>query len=188
MYTWHFTFDDQPAVRDLAAAYQARLEGLPGLDLVPARWLHLTIQDVGFTDEVGDEDLAAIVAAARRRLASLSPEQVRLGPARVTSEGILLDVEPAAGLMAIRTELRAAISEVWSAAKVLGPAEWTPHVGIAYSSTSAPGAPCVTALAKSGATAESVIQSVQLIILGRDQHMYEWETYTSIQLTRGGAA
>jgi len=26
--------------------------GLPGLDLVPARWLHLTTQGVGFTVEV----------------------------------------------------------------------------------------------------------------------------------------
>jgi 2'-5' RNA ligase len=169
----------------LAAAYQARLAGLAGLDLVSARWLHLTTQGVGFTDEVGDEDVAAIVVAARRRLASVSPEQVRLGPARVTPEAILLDVEPTAGLMAIRTALRAAISDVWSADKVPESAEWAPHVSIAYSSTSAPSSPYVTALAKCGATAGSLIQSVHLIILGRDQHMYEWVTHASIQLSRG---
>jgi hypothetical protein len=30
-----FTFEDQPAVCELAAAYQARLASLPGLDPVP---------------------------------------------------------------------------------------------------------------------------------------------------------
>src|ERR1700683_953668 len=51
-YTGHITFDEVPAVRDLAARAQARLAGLPGLDLVPARWLHFTTQGVGFTVEV----------------------------------------------------------------------------------------------------------------------------------------
>jgi hypothetical protein len=185
MYTWHFTFDDQPAVRDLAALYQARLAGLPGLDLVPTRWLHLTTQDVGFTDDVGEEDLAAIIVAARRRLASGCRQRVRFGPACVTSEGILLEVEPAAGLMAVRAALRAAICDIWPADKMPGSAEWTPHVSVAYSNTSAPSAPYVTALTQCHATAQCLIQSVQLIVLGRDRHVYEWASYASVQLADG---
>jgi hypothetical protein len=74
-YAWHVTFADIPSVGRLAARARARarLAGLPGLDLVPARWLHLTMQDVGFTDEVPDADLAAIVAAARRYLTGTPP-------------------------------------------------------------------------------------------------------------------
>jgi hypothetical protein len=33
MYSFHFTFEDQPAVCELATAYQARLADLAGLDL-----------------------------------------------------------------------------------------------------------------------------------------------------------
>lgn len=86
MYAFHFTFGDQPAVRELAAACHGRLAGLPGLDPVPARWLHLTVQDVGFTAEVADRDVAAIAVAARARLASL-------GPARVTAD-VTISVRP----------------------------------------------------------------------------------------------
>ncbi len=43
MYYWHVTFPEAPAVQAFAAAARERLAGLPGMDLVPGQWLHLTI-------------------------------------------------------------------------------------------------------------------------------------------------
>ncbi|MGW0804747.1 hypothetical protein [Nonomuraea sp. NPDC002799] len=43
MYAFHTTFQDQPALHRLVAAYQAPLSALKGLDLNPHRWLHLTM-------------------------------------------------------------------------------------------------------------------------------------------------
>ncbi len=60
-------------MQELAANARARLIGLPGLDLVPGQWLHLTTQGVGFTDEVSDNDLTAITSAARTRLTAVKP-------------------------------------------------------------------------------------------------------------------
>jgi hypothetical protein len=63
LHAWHLTFGDQTVsrgraeLRRVAGDYQARLAGLPGLGLVPAEWLHLTVQPVGFADEVGAGDL-----------------------------------------------------------------------------------------------------------------------------------
>jgi len=183
MYTWHFTFDGQAAVHDLAARYQAQLAGLPGLDLVPARWLHLTTQGVGFTDEVSDDDLMAIISAARRHLAPIPAVTATLGPAQVTPGAILLNVSPAAGLREIRDGLRAAIGEVWSAGQVPESAEWMPHVSVAYSNSTAPSQPYAAALADCDETAQTLIQAVELIVLQRDKHMYEWSTRAEIRLT-----
>src|SRR5581483_7129115 len=47
--------------------------------LVPGRWLHLTTQGVEFTDTVTDADIAAIIAAARDRLAAVEPPMVMVG-------------------------------------------------------------------------------------------------------------
>src|ERR1035438_8497606 len=80
MYTWHVTFGEMPCVGDLAAHVQARLAGLPGLDLVPGRWLHLTTQGVGFTDEVVSADVVAIVDAAQRRPAGGEPAHGEIRP------------------------------------------------------------------------------------------------------------
>jgi hypothetical protein len=65
-YAWHLTFGEQTVLRGraqllrVAGACQARLAGLPGLDLVPAEWLHLTVQPVGFADEVAGAVRAGI--------------------------------------------------------------------------------------------------------------------------------
>lgn len=181
MYTWHFTFGTQPAVQALAAGYQDRLRGLPGLDIVPERWLHLTTQGVGFQDEVSDQDATAIVQAAADQLRALPPQQVTLGPAKVTPEAILLDVTPVTGLTAIRTGLRAATAKVWDASRVMESDQWTPHVSVAYSNGTGLAAPYVDSVA-GGGTAEATIGEVQLIVLNRDEHMYEWTTYAAVQL------
>lgn len=183
MYTWHITFDDQPSILDLAARYQARLSGLPGLDLIPARWLHLTTQGVGFTDEVSDTEVDAIVDRARQRLAKVDPVQATLGPATVTPEAILLNVAPLPELRRIRDELRASITDVWGPDRLMEGDDWTPHVSVAYSNSTAPAPPYLAAV-ENGGTASVPISHVQLIVLDRDQRMYEWTTRADIPLGR----
>lgn len=83
-YTWHITFADQPAAHRLVDHYARVLDGLPTLDRVPLRWLHLTMQGLGFTDEVGHDDVEQIVHATRAHIAQLAPFTITLGPARAT--------------------------------------------------------------------------------------------------------
>jgi hypothetical protein len=182
MYTWHVTFGDQPAVRDLAARGRARLRDVPGLDLVPDPWLHLTTQGVAFSDEVSAADLAAITAAARPRLAAVPPADVTVGPARVLDEGIACDARPAGALSPVRDAVRAAIGDVWGQARVPGEADWWPHVSLAYASADGPAAPAEAALAGFTAAAAITVAEIQLILLGRDEHVYQWETQAAIRL------
>lgn len=182
MYTWHITFGRYPAVAEVAAEVQARLAGLPGLDLVPARWLHLTVQGIGFTDEVSDADIDRIVEATRDRLRTITPPKATIGPARTASEGIAFNVEPVEPLAALRNELRAAIADVWGADHVPESDDFTPHVSVAYSNTTGPGDAYDAALAGENGTAGLLVDAVQLIVLDRDQHMYEWTTRADVPL------
>ena len=181
MYTFHVTFADQPAVHELAAQARQRLAHLDGLDLVPDRWLHLTMQGVGFTDEVTDTDLAAIIIAASARLAKASPVVATLAPPRVASEGIACGVGPDRALTPARDALRAAIGEVWGSGLVPEEPEWSPHVSIAYASADRSGDVFEAALDRlEGASA--AVRAVDLIRLGRDQRSYEWETVARLPL------
>lgn len=181
MYTWHFTFADQPAITALAASYEHMLAGLPDLEMVPSQWLHLTTQGVAFTDEIGQDDVTAIISQARDRIKDIPPLRVTLGPARVTPEAVLLDVAPADGLVAIRSRLREAIATVRGMDQVLDGEQWVPHVSVAYSSGTAPVFPYVEAVSPGG-TAECVISDVDLIELNRDHRMYEWDTVATARL------
>jgi hypothetical protein len=182
MYAWHVTFLDQPAVQDLAARARAVLRDVPRLELVPGPWLHLTVQDVGFSDEVSGDDLAAITAGARSRLAAVPAAAVTIGPARVLDEGIGGDAHPAAALSPVRDAVRAAIGDMWGPGRVPGQADWWPHVSLAYASADGPEAPAAAALAGFDAAADITVSEIQLILLGRDEHLYQWETRAAVSL------
>ncbi len=81
MYTWHITFD-QPIHSGPGGPRTGQAHRPARTRPVPGRWLHLTAQGVGFTDTVTDADIAAIIAAARDRLAAVEPPTGTVGPAR----------------------------------------------------------------------------------------------------------
>jgi len=110
-YTWHVTFDADSPVRALAAAYQAAVD-LPFLDRVPLAGLHLTVQGVGFTDEVPRTELDAVVSAAGEALAAIPGFTLALGPADADEQGVPLAVRPFAPITAVRHALRRAIGAV----------------------------------------------------------------------------
>src|SRR5512135_2409914 len=112
-YAWHLTFEGQPDLHALADRYQRALAGRPGLDLVPHRWLHLTVQGVGFTDEVPATNALAVTDAARRRLARLGPVRLTFHRPAVFTESVVLRPAPAEPVTQIRQQIRAAVGEVW---------------------------------------------------------------------------
>jgi 2'-5' RNA ligase len=193
LYAWHLTFGDQTVsrgradLRRVVGGYQTRLAGLPGLDLVPAEWLHLTVQAVGFADEVGPGDAERIVAAVRRRCAAVAPPRLTLGPAQLQAEGVWLPAAPAAAVRRVRAAVRAGIAEVWGAARVPEPAgAFTPHVSLAYSNTEGPDAPFASALAGIAPRSATVeVAAIQAISLGRDAHLYRWETLATVPFGTG---
>jgi len=175
-YTWHFTFADQPGAARLVADYMPLFEKLPTLDPVPLRWLHLTTQGIGFTDEVDRGDLDRIIDAARERCSRLEPFAVTLGPAHVDAETVQMPVGPTEPLVRVRAAIRDAIADVWGQDNVPEPADgFRAHVTLGYSNAAGPAEPIAAALARHGdRLAEVVVTAVSLIDLNRDRKAYEW--------------
>jgi 2'-5' RNA ligase len=180
-FTWHLTFQDTPQVHDLAIRYRAALAHLPGLDLVPDRWLHLTMQGLGFIGDVTDQDAHKIADAATIRLAAVRAFDLELDRPTITPEAIRWD-PVSLGPTLVRSAIRTAISDVWP--EVPEAAEgFSAHVTIAYSNSNGPAAPVSDALAKvPSSPAITRITHADLIVLNRDHHMYEWETFASVPL------
>jgi 2'-5' RNA ligase len=181
MYTWHVTFDDQPQLHELVSAYQAALSPLPGLDLIPGRWLHLTMQGIGFTDEVSEREIVDIADAARKRLTNQHPVSLTVGPASVDPEAIMFEVTPTDALSPVRSAIRAAISDIRGAAEVPESEEWTPHISLAYSNSSNAAASYVTAVESvSNPPVTLTISKAHLIELNRDAQLYQWTTKAEV--------
>lgn len=182
-YTFHLTFDDQHELHRLAADYRSALKPFPGLDLIPDQWLHLTMQGLGFADQVSDTDVDAVIEAARDTLARVEPFTLEFTRPVITPEAILWAVDPA-GPSAVRDAIREAIGRVWP--EVPEPATgFRAHVSIAYSNSEGPAAPIATALETVHTEPAHVrVDAAQLIVLNRDNTMYEWTTRAAIPLGR----
>lgn len=183
-WTVHVTWRDQPAVQRHAAAARQRLEGIEGLDLIPGDWLHLTMQGLGFTDEVDPGDLDRITDAAKTRLASVAPVTVTLSAPEPASEGVACWAGPPGVLDPVRDAVRAAIGDVWGAGRVPESRDWRAHVSIAYASREIDSGPVASALTGLG-TVTATVTEVQLLRLGRDRRLYEWDTATPLRLGPG---
>ena len=179
LYTFHFTFAAQPAVQELAAQAREQLAAFAWLDPVPGEWLHCTTQGVGFAGEVSEADLSAIADAARARFATVAAAAVTITAPHAAGEGALCDVVPAGSLDRARDAARAAIADVWGADRVPEAPEWTPHVSVAYANADGPADPVDAALTGIQ-PATAILSALDLIRLGRDRHVYEWETIASI--------
>lgn len=104
---------------------------------------------------------------------------------RAASEGVASRVIPGGALDPARDALRAAIGDVRGSGKVPEAVEWSPHVSYAYANADAEGGPCDAALDGLGPV-PVIVTRVELIRLGRDRRVYEWETMASLPLGDSG--
>jgi 2'-5' RNA ligase len=183
-YTWHATFSGEPVMQRINDDFAPVVANLP-LDPVPPRWMHLTMQGVGFTDDVSAVDLNRIVAAVREHAQAVESILLTLGPPQLDPEALILPARPTAQLEAARAAVRAGISDVWGSAETPEPPDgFRPHVTIAYSNSEGPAEPLITALrGHPGSAYDVALGSVSLIALNRDQRMYQWDEIATVQLS-----
>jgi len=184
LYTWHLTFAGQHELHELVSAYQARLADLPGLDLVPREWLHLTMQGIGFTSEVSEADVERMRTAAAERLRGMPPVELSFGPVVILAEAVTLAPSPPGSVGAIRGAIRDAMATVWGEDGVPESADgFRPHVSVAYSNRDSEVAPIVERVGSvSLAPITVTVEAASLIVINRDERVYQWETLASVPL------
>lgn len=186
LYQWYLAFHDQPKVIELVEMAQARLKGLPGLDMVEPHLLHLTTLTVGFADETPESTVEKMVSAARERLASVAPIPVTMGRVGYHPEAVTLIVEPVDAL----NPVLAAVREATDAAGCEGSTDtdpWIPHVSVAYSHSDGPAAPIIDALGRWLPKTEVTIKSISLVSQTQVGHSWQWRPVAEVHLT-GSAA
>ena len=97
-------------------------------------------------------------------------------------EAVLLHVHPDGPVRAVRDAIREAIGEVLGEVpeKAGG---FTPHVSVAYSAGDGSAEPITEALAHLNLQpAHAHISTAELIVIHRDNQMYEWETFAKVPL------
>lgn len=187
VYTWHITFAGNSELCGHVGEYQRALSGLPGLDLVPPEWLHITVQAVGYADEIGNARLAAVVDAVTTAVTGRAPFTLTFGRPQVRSEAIAIFPEPDRPLCDLFDTIRAAMAGAIGPRAIPtdsgGTHGFRPHVSIAYSHAENDAGLYVRALESVALPAATItIPSVTLIRQERllaPHWVYRWTTIAS---------
>jgi 2'-5' RNA ligase len=183
-FTWHITFPGHGLISQIVSKFAEAARRLDTLDLVSVDGIHLTVQGVGFTDEVSAEDLERICEAARSRCSDVPPIRANLGPPRVDEETVQMDVGPSSEILHLRRRIRSGIGDVWGPANVPESMDgFRPHITLAYSNGIARIDKINSVIGDLTAASSSVqISSVSLIRLNRDRKRYEWSEVAKVFL------
>jgi 2'-5' RNA ligase len=180
---WFFVcFDDDPAVDVLARRYLTDLRE-PGLDPAVPGNLHISVQHVGFTDEVSADEATALLDAARR----LTVPRLRLllGPVDPNPESVVLRVTPWEPITGLRRRLREVTAEVLGAHRLTGADDhFWPHVTIGYTNAELPTGPLLRRLAAlpPRPPVAALVCRVDLVVLNRDNRAWTWGNLGAVPL------
>jgi 2'-5' RNA ligase len=136
-YHWLLSFRHAANVRQLAEQCQAQLD-VQAFDLVPRDSLHVTLGQVGFTDEIDKATALAVANEAGPRCAELPPFHLTIGPLAGSRGALRFTVAPWTPLLTLYDQLAAATSTVLGEQAVMDSRYFRPHLSIAYAHTDVP--------------------------------------------------
>jgi 2'-5' RNA ligase len=177
---WPITLGADPAVTGLATLAQQRMAGIPGLDLVPPRWLHVTTLTSGPADESSPGAVTAMIQEASDLLADVAPITITLGRVLYHPRAIMLDVGPDTPFQQLITALQAAASHAGLTARPYHD-PWRPHITVAYSKSDRPAGPIIEALGRSLPPRTATIRSVSLVTQSARQR-WAWDLIADLPL------
>jgi 2'-5' RNA ligase len=138
-YTWHITFSTSDPIRQIVSSCGPIISGINTLDPVDNDGIHLTLQGIGFADEVSSVDIAEIVASTLHRCARLEPIKARVDGPRVDEEAVHMNVHPVEQIARVKLALRNGIGDVWGHENVPETMDgFRPHITLSYSNGVAP--------------------------------------------------
>lgn len=186
-YACHLTLKDQPQLRELVRQYQDTIAHLPNLDLIPPQWLHITMQGIGFTDQISTDDLAVITEQVTGRLRDMRPPTATFHRVTIRPEAVVLKAEPPQPLYELKQAMYDAIAPVLDPAKFPEPrpepGRFTPHVTAAYVNNEGPAGPIAKAVSSINPQPVTVtFSAVTLLVFHRDHRMYEWTQATPLPI------
>lgn len=180
---WYLTFEDQPALHAWSGRAGEHLHHVRTVDVIPQPWLHLTLCEVGFVDEVTPADLEEIVARVSESLDHWQAPDLTLGPVATMDDCLVLPAGPESDLKELWARLRATHDQVLGPSPVGSSDGFEPHVSIAYVNRPCPAAFVTAPVAPLAEELTSArVTGVTLAVVTRHAGHYEWSVHCVVPL------
>jgi len=144
---WYLTFEQETGLHEWLLRCRGLLADESALNPVPERWLHCTVDDVAFLDELSEGRLAALAEAGAGQLRGWSAPTLDLGPVVPMDDALVLEVHPLAALDDLRDRVRRATLGVLGPQALPALEPFEPHVTVAYANRRCDAGPLLRRLA-----------------------------------------
>lgn len=151
---------------------------------MPIDDLHMTIDRIGFDDEMRPDELDAVAEAATRECERLAPFEMLIGPLAGSAGAISFSAAPLERILEVRKALRAATAKVRKRTE-FAKDTFRPHVGIAYCNTEVPTSSIVPKVRplRELKPARAHVGGASLVLLTRGVQSYRWSTLTDVRFS-----
>lgn len=102
---WYLSFDSADVARAISSPLLTTIRDTSWLEPIPLRWMHLTVCEVGFVDEMADGQVDEVVRGLTRRLPSLDVPALTLGPPVGMESAVVLGAGPRQQLQGLQETL-----------------------------------------------------------------------------------
>jgi 2'-5' RNA ligase len=186
---WYLTFREDQLQAVLGDEILRAAAGPRWLDAVPPEWCHVTVTDVGFTDELSRRDVDRVTEAVADAVSGEDRLRLSVGPVQSFATAVVLTVGPLDRLRAVKATVRR------STAGALGPRHadvhrrlFWPHLSLGYVNRPVEADTVTRFLAGvPPVQAEVDVDALTLAAVTRRDHRYQWEVQAQVDLL-GAAA
>jgi 2'-5' RNA ligase len=181
---WYLTFREDQLVSALGHDVLRAAAGTSWLDDVPPEWCHVTVTDVGFTDELASRDVDRVTEAVADAVTEEDRLRLTLGPVQAFASAVVLAVGPLDRLRAIRSTVRRTVSTVLGSrhADVHRRLFW-PHLSLGYVNRSVDADTATRFLAGVPPVQAQVdVDALTLAAVTRRDRGYQWEVQAQVNL------
>lgn len=181
---WYLTFAAHELTTAIGSEALEAVQGVPWLDPVPPEWMHVTLADVGFVDDLEERDVHRTVENVRQHVEGRPALDLSLGPVAAMPGAVVLQVGPTEPLV----HLQGAVGAATQAA--LGPGhepvhrdDFWPHLSLGYVNRGVASREADAALRRVGWVSGrvSVSRLTLASVTRRDRH-YQWTVVAQLPL------
>jgi 2'-5' RNA ligase len=180
LWWWYLTFESDREVQRLAAEARTAIRRHAPVQIVPARWLHLTLAEVGHVNAIPRRVADECARLTGEYVADLAPIDLQVGRITTMSGAIVLPVS-ATGLEELHDRLIAALHETLPQPPVQR--RFEPHVTVAYVDRDCRRADVLDdEIVETCEPGRSSTDRVSLAEVSRDQRHYRWTSRCEVSL------
>lgn len=129
---WYLTFDTDDVREAVDRRATDLVDSTDWLDPVPLRWVHVTLCDVGFVDELSPAVIDRVVGGVTREMEHRRPLELHLGPVAAMRRAVVLRVGPLEPLREFQSAVRGATERGLDGRQLVHRHQFWPHLSLGY--------------------------------------------------------